>query len=337
MIVQRKTKASLPRNPQQAGVEGFELSGSCSAMILRGTRESHNRTVLCERETLAAAGGLGQRLQDGVHLLRDGHQHKLELLPGRHQSGPLIAQMLQRGGNVNFPCALVHATQHQVEQNVGAASTYLLCTTIGHERPRYDLFTLRLKSSSALADVGTPPCGQDRKWNWVTVRVSPRAQADSPFSCSRHSATSTTAPCSHTICQKWASVDCIGPWAATWFSTTREWSYGNGAPGRFSGAHCACSAASRALGSASYRHSASHSRCKRPLLRRWSSMYDSTMWPVEMSMFVSAGSSLQEDVLDRDDGGRASASFVSAVMRPPGESEPAGPVFPPAIRARHRS
>uniref|UniRef100_A0A182UPE3 Uncharacterized protein n=1 Tax=Anopheles merus TaxID=30066 RepID=A0A182UPE3_ANOME len=274
---------------------------------------------------LAAAGGLGQRLQDGVHLLRDGHQHKLELLPGRYQSGPLIAQMLQRGGNVNFPCALVHATQHQVEQN----------------------------SSSALADVGTPPCGQDRKWNWVTVRVSPRAQADSPFSCSRHSATSTTAPCSHTICQKWASVDCIGPWAATyagargswsvmvdaliWFSTTREWSYGNGAPGRFSGAHCACSAASRALGSASYRQSASHSRCKRPLLRRWSSMYDSTMWPVEMSMFVSAGSSLQEDVLDRDDGGRASASFVSAVMRPPGESEPAGPVFPPAIRARHRS
>uniref|UniRef100_A0A182MRN5 Uncharacterized protein n=1 Tax=Anopheles culicifacies TaxID=139723 RepID=A0A182MRN5_9DIPT len=125
---------------------------------------------------LVAAGGLGQCLQDGMDLFRDCHQHKLELLPGGHQSGTLIAQMFQRGRNIDLTGALVHATQHEIEQNVRTGAppaAYLLWTTIGHERPRYDLFTLRLKSSSALADVGTPPCGQDRKWNCVTVRVSP--------------------------------------------------------------------------------------------------------------------------------------------------------------------
>lgn len=49
----------------------------------------------------------------------------------------------------------------------------LLCTTMGQDRPRYDLLTLRLNSNSALAAIGTEPAGHDRKWNWVTVRVSP--------------------------------------------------------------------------------------------------------------------------------------------------------------------
>lgn len=48
----------------------------------------------------------------------------------------------------------------------------LLCTTTGHDRPRYDLFTLRRNSNSALAATGTPAAGHDKKWNCVTVRVS---------------------------------------------------------------------------------------------------------------------------------------------------------------------
>lgn len=46
-------------------------------------------------------------------------------------------------------------------------------TMMGQERPRYDLLTFLLNSRIALVDVGTPVCGQDRKWNCVTVLVSP--------------------------------------------------------------------------------------------------------------------------------------------------------------------
>lgn len=74
----------------------------------------------------------------------------------------------------------------------------------------------------------------------------------------------------------------------------------------------------------------------------------STMCPVEMSMFVSASSSLQEDVLDREDGGRPSFSLLSDVIRPLGagsfDPPPAAPPVElppppalPAILARHSS
>jgi len=66
-------------------------------------------------------------------------------------------------------------------------------------------------------------------------------------------------------------------------------------------------------------------------------------------MFVNAGSSLQDEVLDREDGGRPSFSLVSDVIRPLGAGSfdpppvaplvelPPLPVVFPAILARHSS
>lgn len=58
------------------------------------------------------------------------------------------------------------------------------------------------------------------------------------------------------------------------------------------------------------------------------------MCPVEISILVKAGSSLQDEVLDRDDGGR-SFSFDNDIILP---LEAASDVVPlPAIRARQSS
>jgi len=46
-----------------------------------------------------------------------------------------------------------------------------------------------------------------------------------------------------------------------------------------------------AQGSASYPFNASHSCSNRCLFSKWSSMYDRTMWPVEISMLEIASSS----------------------------------------------
>ena len=54
-----------------------------------------------------------------------------------------------------------------------------------------------------------------------------------------------------------------------------------------------------AQGSASYPQSATHSCSSRCLFFKWSSMYASTMWPVEMSMFVDVGSSFLQNVIKK--------------------------------------
>lgn len=78
---------------------------------------------------------LGQGLEDGVHLLGHGHQHQLELRLGAHHAAPLVADVLQGGGDVDFLGALGHSVQHHVHQTVGARATGTVAA-VHHDRTR---------------------------------------------------------------------------------------------------------------------------------------------------------------------------------------------------------
>ena len=109
---------------------------------------------------------LRQGLEDGVHLLGDGHEAELELLPRGDHPAPLVADVLERGRDVDLLAALRHPVEDHVDQDVGAraadpvaakemprsvsrfvkkkrkekqrdiSSVYLQWTAMGQERPR---------------------------------------------------------------------------------------------------------------------------------------------------------------------------------------------------------
>ena len=63
---------------------------------------------------------LRQGLEDGVHLLGDGHEAELELLPRGDHPAPLVADVLERGRDVDLLAALRHPVEDHVDQDVGA-------------------------------------------------------------------------------------------------------------------------------------------------------------------------------------------------------------------------
>lgn len=76
---------------------------------------------------------LGQGLEDGVHLFGHGHQHQLELRLRAHHAAPLVADVLQGGGDVDLLGALGHSVQHHVHQAVGARATGAVAA-VHHDR-----------------------------------------------------------------------------------------------------------------------------------------------------------------------------------------------------------
>lgn len=57
-----------------------------------------------------------------TNLFSDSHQHKLELHLRGHSPGALVADVFQRGGDVDLLGALRHAVQHHVDQAVRAGA-----------------------------------------------------------------------------------------------------------------------------------------------------------------------------------------------------------------------
>jgi len=58
-----------------------------------------------------------------VGLLRHRHKAELELRPGLDHAGPLVPDVLQRGGDVDLLGALGHAVEDHVDEDVGAGAT----------------------------------------------------------------------------------------------------------------------------------------------------------------------------------------------------------------------
>lgn len=56
-------------------------------------------------------------------LLRHRHKAELELRPGLDHAGPLVPDVLQRGGDVDLLGALGHAVEDHVDEDVGAGAT----------------------------------------------------------------------------------------------------------------------------------------------------------------------------------------------------------------------
>ena len=88
-----------------------------------GGRGCGSRGLLGRGRRRRLLGDDGQRLEDGVHLLRHSHQDELELLFGGHHAGTLVAYVLQRSRDVDVLGALRHPVQHHVDQAVGARAT----------------------------------------------------------------------------------------------------------------------------------------------------------------------------------------------------------------------
>lgn len=59
-------------------------------------------------------------LQDGVHLLGNGHENELELGAGLDSARALVSDVLQRGRDVYLFGALCHAVEDHVDEAVGA-------------------------------------------------------------------------------------------------------------------------------------------------------------------------------------------------------------------------
>ena len=55
-----------------------------------------------------------------MHLLGDGHEAELELLPRGDHPAPLVADVLERGRDVDLLAALRHPVEDHVDQDVGA-------------------------------------------------------------------------------------------------------------------------------------------------------------------------------------------------------------------------
>lgn len=67
---------------------------------------------------------------------KDAHlQAELELLLGLHHVGALVADVLQRGGDVDLLGALRHAVQHHVDEAVGAGAAGAV-TAVHHDGAR---------------------------------------------------------------------------------------------------------------------------------------------------------------------------------------------------------
>lgn len=67
---------------------------------------------------------LGEGLEDSMNFLRHGHQHELKLCLRPDHVRALVADVLQRGGNVDLLSALCHAIQDHVDEAVGPSASY---------------------------------------------------------------------------------------------------------------------------------------------------------------------------------------------------------------------
>uniref|UniRef100_A0A182QKB1 Uncharacterized protein n=1 Tax=Anopheles farauti TaxID=69004 RepID=A0A182QKB1_9DIPT len=364
--------------------------------------------------TFATAGGLRQGLQDRVHLFGDGHQHKLELLPGGDQAGPLIAQMFQRRRNVNLPCALVHATEHQIEQNVRTGTSGSVAAEkrvkndanknhITHDQSNR-LHTFRAQRNvPAVDDDGTGAAtvglvhlaaeveqGLGRR-RYAALRPGQEVElgdgarfAGAQILQVERAHQIVVAP--DVLADQVHLVDVVhlgtllGPVAGAGRLTVLLQAAERHQHDRSLFPHHLPEVGQRRL----HRPLGGYvGRCARIVIgdggridvvhalrvrqvvqhdarvivreRRSGTVQRCALacegripcarfrfvpaqgFPFALQPALVAQVILHDDVLERDDGGRASASFVSAVMRPPGESVPTGPGFPPAMRARHRS